>query len=41
MSSETELVVLRCYTLSSKDEVGDLVFSASEGPGLYHLYVLE
>ena len=38
LSAETAFVVANCSTLSATDEVGDLLFSASEGPGLYHVY---
>ena len=34
MSAESALVVPNCSTLSATDEMGDIVFSASEGPGL-------
>ena len=40
MSSETALVVPNCSTLSAPDEADDLASSASEGPGLYHVYYL-
>ena len=32
MSAETALVVPKCSILTATDEIGDIVFSASEGP---------
>ena len=40
MSATTDLVVPNCSTISSSNEMGDVVFSAAQGPGLYHLYYM-
>ena len=38
LSAETELVVSDCSVISSTPESGDIVFTATSGPGLYHAY---
>ena len=40
MSAESALVVPKCTTITATNELGDFVFSASYGPGTYHLYYM-
>lgn len=40
LSSATSLAVPRCTRTSATSEAGEIVFSASDGPGLYHAYYM-
>lgn len=40
LSSATSLAVPYCTRISATNEQGEIVFSASDGPGLYHAYYM-
>jgi hypothetical protein len=40
LSSATSLAVPKCSRVRATNEVGEIVFAASDGPGLYHAYYM-
>lgn len=40
LSSTTSLAVPKCARIAADGEQGDIVFEASDGPGLYHVYYM-